>query len=164
MGQYLALRVRTVLYGKMLRQEIGWFDLEQNSSGKLNTLLSRCGSRGWEGFAGACSSCRRQLLAPQAAAAGKARTLARAHPSAPPTPKPPYTPSRSDASYVRGAVGDVVGLMLQNILCLAAGYVIAFIYEWRMALLVTGILPLLISSAIIHHKFITGHGSGADQK
>ncbi|KAL6754343.1 MDR-like ABC transporter [Haematococcus lacustris] len=31
----------------------------------------------------------------------------------------------SDASYVRGAVGDTLGLMLQNVLCLAFGYVIA---------------------------------------
>ncbi|GFH12387.1 ATP-binding cassette, subfamily B(MDR/TAP), member 1 [Haematococcus lacustris] len=33
----------------------------------------------------------------------------------------------SDASYVRGAVGDTLGLMLQNVLCLAFGYVIALV-------------------------------------
>jgi ATP-binding cassette subfamily B (MDR/TAP) protein 1 len=65
---------------------------------------------------------------------------------------------------VRGALGDMVALMLQNVFCLASGFIIAFIYNWRMALLVTGILPLLISSAIIHHQFISGHGSGADEK
>lgn len=85
---------------------------------------------------------------------------------APHTPgrHPPCPSARSDAAYVRGAVGDVIGLMLQNVLCLAVGYLIAFIYNWRMALLVTGILPLLISSSIIYHKFITGHGSNADEK
>ena len=44
MGQHLALRVRTMLFGAMLRQEVGWFDMEKNSSGRLNTLLSRWAS------------------------------------------------------------------------------------------------------------------------
>jgi hypothetical protein len=41
MGQYLCLRVRTLLFGAMLRQEVGWFDMEENSSGRLNNMLSR---------------------------------------------------------------------------------------------------------------------------
>jgi ATP-binding cassette subfamily B (MDR/TAP) protein 1 len=41
MGQYLCQRVRTMLFGSMMRQEIGWFDMEENSSGRLNTMLSR---------------------------------------------------------------------------------------------------------------------------
>jgi hypothetical protein len=32
----------------------------------------------------------------------------------------------TEASYVRGAVGDTLGLMLQNVLCLIFGYIIAF--------------------------------------
>jgi ABC-type multidrug transport system fused ATPase/permease subunit len=67
----------------------------------------------------------------------------------------------SDAAYVRGAVGDVIGLMLQNVMCLGFGYLIAFIFNWRMALVVTGILPLLISSSIIYHKFASGFSSDA---
>lgn len=46
----------------------------------------------------------------------------------------------TDASHVRGAVGDVVGLMLQNLVTLATGYFIALFFDWRMALLVTGAL------------------------
>jgi ATP-binding cassette subfamily B (MDR/TAP) protein 1 len=41
MGQQLALRMRSMLFGSMLRQEIGWFDMEKNSSGQLGTLLGR---------------------------------------------------------------------------------------------------------------------------
>jgi hypothetical protein len=52
--------------------QIGWFDLEENSSGVLVTKLV------------------------------------------------------SDASYIRGAVGDTLGLMLQNLVTLGAGYGIAF--------------------------------------
>jgi hypothetical protein len=32
----------------------------------------------------------------------------------------------SEATHIRGAVGDTLGLMLQNLVCLAAGYGIAF--------------------------------------
>lgn len=44
----------------------------------------------------------------------------------------------TDAAYVRGAVGDVFGVVLQNLSTLALGYVIGFIFDWRMALLITG--------------------------
>lgn len=32
----------------------------------------------------------------------------------------------TDASYVRGAVGDTLGLIVQNLTCLALGYLISF--------------------------------------
>ena len=41
-------------------------------------------------------------------------------------------------------VGDTLGLLLQNVFCLAFGYLIAFVYDWRMALVVTGALPFII--------------------
>ncbi|GFH24318.1 ATP-binding cassette transporter [Haematococcus lacustris] len=70
----------------------------------------------------------------------------------------------SDASYVRGAVGDTLGLMLQNVLCLAFGYVIALVYDWRMALVVTGALPFMIIGSIIYYRTITGNDSGSSMK
>ncbi len=39
-GQRLALRLRLQLYRAMLYQEVGWFDMEENSSGILTTRLS----------------------------------------------------------------------------------------------------------------------------
>ncbi len=33
----------------------------------------------------------------------------------------------TDASYIRGAVGDTVGMFCQNIVTLAAGYAISFV-------------------------------------
>lgn len=38
----------------------------------------------------------------------------------------------ADASHIRGAVGDAVALVFQNLACLAFGYAIAFVYDWRM--------------------------------
>jgi len=109
MGQELGRRVRTLLFASILRQEVGWFDHEANSSGRLASMLA------------------------------------------------------ADASHVRGAVGDALGIMAQNFFCLAFGYLVAFIYEWRMALVVTGLLPFLLSANIIYYKFTTGFSSNADK-
>lgn len=44
----------------------------------------------------------------------------------------------TDATYVRGAVGDVFGVAFQNLTTLVLGYFIALAFDWRMALLITG--------------------------
>ena len=108
MGQKLALRVRKLLFGAILRQEVGWFDRENNNSGSLSSLLS------------------------------------------------------TEATYVKGAVADVIGLMLQNITTLAFGYLLALVYDWRMALLVTGILPLLVISELVQIQYNLKHSMGSD--
>ncbi|KXZ51733.1 hypothetical protein GPECTOR_11g18 [Gonium pectorale] len=69
----------------------------------------------------------------------------------------------TDATYVRGAVGDVFGVAFSNVSTLALGYLIAFAYDWRMALLITGVLPFVVLSAVIHLKFHTGFTSDADK-
>ncbi len=58
----------------------------------------------------------------------------------------------TDANYIRGAAGDAVALTLQNFSCLAAGYVIALIYDWRMALLVTGSFPIFVTVRYLQLK------------
>lgn len=88
MGQGLARRFRTALFGALLRQEVGWFDTA--NSGALASALS------------------------------------------------------ADTTYVRGAVGDAAGLLFQNLTCLFFGFLIAFVYDWRMALLVAGALGQLM--------------------
>ncbi len=57
---------------------------------------------------------------------------------------------------VRGAVGDTIAVILQNVVCLAFGLAIAFAFNWRMALVVCGALPFMVSGAIIYHQFVTG--------
>lgn len=84
MAQQLSRRVRVMLLGSILNQEVAFFDEDKNTSGRLTSALA------------------------------------------------------TDATYIRGAVGDAMGIALQNVATLVAGYVIALIYDWRMALLVTG--------------------------
>ncbi len=44
----------------------------------------------------------------------------------------------TDATYVRGAVGDVFGVAFQNLTTLVLGYFVALAFDWRMALVITG--------------------------
>jgi ATP-binding cassette subfamily B (MDR/TAP) protein 1 len=62
----------------------------------------------------------------------------------------------TDSADVRGATGDVLGLVIQNIVTLIAGYTIAFMTSWRMALVITGTLPLLVLGSIIEMQSYTG--------
>ena len=54
----------------------------------------------------------------------------------------------TEATYVKGAVADVIGLLIQNLTTLTIGYFIALFFDWRMALVVTGILPLLVIAQV----------------
>ncbi|GIL71759.1 hypothetical protein Vretimale_808 [Volvox reticuliferus] len=69
----------------------------------------------------------------------------------------------TDAAYVRGAVGDVFAVAFQNLSTLALGYLVALAYDWRMALLITGVFPFITLSMLIHLKFHTGFSSDADK-
>ncbi|KAG2428639.1 hypothetical protein HXX76_011345 [Chlamydomonas incerta] len=69
----------------------------------------------------------------------------------------------TDATYVRGAVGDVFAVAFSNMSTLVLGYLVAFAYDWRMALLITGVFPFLMLSMVIHLKFHTGFSSDADK-
>jgi ATP-binding cassette subfamily B (MDR/TAP) protein 1 len=59
----------------------------------------------------------------------------------------------TDTLHVRGAVADVFGLVALNGCNLLFGFLIAFAYNWRMALLVTGLLPLVALAGFYQMKF-----------
>jgi ABC-type multidrug transport system fused ATPase/permease subunit len=101
-GANLATRVRELFLEAVLRQEIGWFDLDANTSRALTARLSQ------------------------------------------------------DAPAVRGAVADVMGIIVQNLSSLIAGYVIAFTNGWKMTLVVTAAIPVLGFTSYLSMKFFTG--------
>eukprot|EP00891_Asterochloris_glomerata_P003655 jgi/Astpho2/3655/e_gw1.00059.3.1_t len=109
MGQKLARRLRVMLMAALFKQEVSWFDREENSSG---------------------------------AVAGRLAT---------------------DTVHIRGAVGDALGLIVQNLVTIIAAYVIAFISGWKMTLVVTAVVPLLGLAAYINTKFMGGFSSEADK-
>jgi hypothetical protein len=58
----------------------------------------------------------------------------------------------SEVTSARGASGDLAGVLFQCGGTLAFGFGVAYFSDWRMALLVTGCLPFLISGAIIQTR------------
>ena len=108
MGQRLARRLRVLLLKCVLRQEIGFFDRKENSSGAIVGRLA------------------------------------------------------SDTVLVRGAVGDQIAVILQNLVTIIAAFIIAFTASWSMTLLVIATLPLLAVANYFQTKFMTGFTSDAD--
>ena len=64
-----------------------------------------------------------------------------------------------DTSHIRGAVGDQVGLATQNVVTFVAGYIIAFIANWKLTLVLTAVLPLIVVSAVVGQKFQLGQNN-----
>lgn len=64
---------------------------------------------------------------------------------------------------MRGAVGDAAGAIFQNLTCMLFGLLIAFAYDWRMALVVFGALPLIVVATTIQMKFTAGLNTKSDE-
>lgn len=65
----------------------------------------------------------------------------------------------TDTLYIRGAVGDQLGLIIQTLVTIVAAYIIAFTASWKMTLVITATVPLLGSGAWINAKFMMGYSS-----
>jgi Cu/Ag efflux pump CusA len=51
--------------------------------------------------------------------------------------------------------------LIQNIVCLLTGIVIAFVFEWRTALVALGLIPFLIAAGAIRMAYRTGSATKA---
>lgn len=69
----------------------------------------------------------------------------------------------TDASAVRGAVGDQLGLIFQNIVTVITGLTIAFIYGWKLTLVTLAVLPLMGAAGYAQAVFMTGFSGQADK-
>jgi len=92
-----------------VRQEVGWYDKEENSSGAIAGRLS------------------------------------------------------TDTLSIRGAVGDQLGLIIQNLVTIIGAYVIAFTAGWKMTLVITATVPLLVISAWTNAKFLKGFSTEVER-
>ena len=63
------------------------------------------------------------------------------------------TPSPcSDIEKIQAGIGDKVSLFLNYFTTFVAGFVIAFVFNWKMALVVSVMLPILTFMAAIIAK------------
>ncbi|XP_068664909.1 ABC transporter B family member 9-like [Aristolochia californica] len=67
----------------------------------------------------------------------------------------------ADASTVRSLVGDALALIVQNISTVAAGLVIAMVANWRLALIILALLPLVGLQGYAQMKFLEGFSADA---
>ena len=101
-GTRLTLRLRELTFGSILRQEIGWFDEEDNNSAAITTRLA------------------------------------------------------SDCGHVKGAVGDLLMIVLQNIVTVVFALAIAFYYGWQLALVTLAITPFQALGGYLEMLSYTG--------
>lgn len=113
MGENLTNRVRKMMLTAILRNEVGWFDREENSSSRLSARLS------------------------------------------------------TDATNVRAAIGDRLSIIVQNVTVFLTACIVAFVVQWRMALVVIGTFPLLVAAAVAERccmKGFAGDVAGAHER
>ncbi|XP_021825679.1 ABC transporter B family member 9 isoform X2 [Prunus avium] len=67
----------------------------------------------------------------------------------------------SDASTLKSLVGDALALLAQNIATILAGLIIAFTANWKLALIVLAVSPLLLLQGTLQTKFLKGFGADA---
>lgn len=66
-----------------------------------------------------------------------------------------------DALNVRRLVGDNLALIVQSIASLTTGFVIAFVADWRLALIITFVIPLVGAQGYAQVKFLKGFSEEA---
>ncbi|KAI4295364.1 hypothetical protein L6164_035417 [Bauhinia variegata] len=67
----------------------------------------------------------------------------------------------TDASTVRGLVGDTLALVVQNSATIAAALIIAFTANWKLALIILSVSPLIGMQAFLQTKFLAGFSADA---
>jgi ATP-binding cassette subfamily B (MDR/TAP) protein 1 len=66
----------------------------------------------------------------------------------------------ADMNVIQEGISDKVGLMIQFTSTFVAGFVIAYIRGWQLALVLTGTLPVLAGMAMILGKILASGSSG----
>ncbi|KAF5175694.1 Abc transporter b family member [Thalictrum thalictroides] len=90
MGENLTTRVRRMMLSVILRNEVGWFDEDENNSSLIAVRLA------------------------------------------------------TDAADVKSAIAERISVILQNMTSLLISFIVAFVVEWRVSLLILGTFPLLV--------------------
>lgn len=64
----------------------------------------------------------------------------------------------TDATFLRGVVVDRTSILIQNVGLVIAAFIISFILNWRITLVVLATYPLIISGHISEKLFMQGYG------
>ncbi|KAJ0966591.1 hypothetical protein J5N97_023508 [Dioscorea zingiberensis] len=101
-GENLTKRVREKMLSAVLRNEVAWFDQEENASARVAARLSL------------------------------------------------------DAHNVRSAIGDRISVIVQNSALMLVACTAGFVLQWRLALVLVAVFPVVVAATVLQKMFMTG--------
>ncbi|KAI4341947.1 hypothetical protein MLD38_026615 [Melastoma candidum] len=101
-GENLTKRVREKMLAAVLRNEMAWFDQEENESARIATRLAL------------------------------------------------------DANNVRSAIGDRISVIVQNVALMLVACTAGFVLQWRLALVLIAVFPVVVAATVLQKMFMTG--------
>ncbi|KAF0900853.1 hypothetical protein E2562_035488 [Oryza meyeriana var. granulata] len=101
-GENLTKRVRERMLAAVLRNEIAWFDMEENASARIAARLAL------------------------------------------------------DAQNVRSAIGDRISVIVQNSALMLVACTAGFVLQWRLALVLLAVFPLVVGATVLQKMFLKG--------
>ncbi|KAK1411806.1 hypothetical protein QVD17_32582 [Tagetes erecta] len=101
-GENLTKRVREKMLAAVLKNEMAWFDQEENESSRVAARLSL------------------------------------------------------DANNVRSAIGDRISVIMQNSALMLVACTAGFVLQWRLALVLIAVFPLVVAATVLQKMFMEG--------
>ncbi|OEL30972.1 ABC transporter B family member 1 [Dichanthelium oligosanthes] len=101
-GENLTKRVREKMFAAVLRNEIAWFDADENASARVAARLAL------------------------------------------------------DAQNVRSAIGDRISVIVQNSALMLVACTAGFVLQWRLALVLLAVFPLVVGATVLQKMFMKG--------
>ncbi|OVA06958.1 ABC transporter [Macleaya cordata] len=101
-GENLTKRVREKMLAAVLKNEMAWFDLEENESARIAARLAL------------------------------------------------------DANNVRSAIGDRISVIMQNSALMLVACTAGFVLQWRLALLLVAVFPVVVAATVLQKMFMKG--------
>ncbi|KAI3793608.1 hypothetical protein L1987_36228 [Smallanthus sonchifolius] len=101
-GENLTKRVREKMLAAVLKNEMAWFDQEENESSRVAARLSL------------------------------------------------------DANNVRSAIGDRISVIMQNSALMLVACTAGFVLQWRLALVLVAVFPLVVAATVLQKMFMQG--------
>ncbi|GER54296.1 ABC transporter B family member 1 [Striga asiatica] len=101
-GENLTRRVREKMLEAVMRNEMAWFDSEENESSRVAARLAL------------------------------------------------------DANNVRSAIGDRISVIMQNSALMIVACTAGFVLQWRLALVLIGVFPVVVAATVLQKMFMNG--------
>ncbi|KAF5475803.1 hypothetical protein F2P56_007573 [Juglans regia] len=101
-GENLTKRVREKMLAAVLKNEMAWFDQEENESARIAARLAL------------------------------------------------------DANNVRSAIGDRISVIVQNTALMLVACTAGFVLQWRLALVLIAVFPVVVAATVLQKMFMTG--------